>query len=397
MIHIPDNVQTIKIDQLKPFEKNPREHSDNQIKNIVKSITKFGFVNPILVNKKDNTIIAGHGRLLAAKQLNMTEVPVLMLDHLSQKQINELIVADNALTLQGGWDLSLLSEVLSGLDDLEYLELPTLDEETEETEVVEDEVPEKVETICKKGDIWQLGEHRLMCGDSTNADDVAKLMNGEKADIAFTSPPYNAGQTPSELTMKKKSKYQNDEDNKSSDEYCNFLTSFTTNSLVAAQYSFVNIQSLTNNKISLIDYLFKMKDFYADTIIWDKIHGQPAMAENVLNSVFEYVHVFSTKANRAIGTKSFRGTIDNIVHISKQNNNEYSKIHNATFPIDFAAFFIKNFANNSVVDLFGGVGTTLIACEQLNRKCFMMELDPHYCDVIIARWEKLTNKKATLC
>lgn len=158
----------------------------------------------------------------------------------------------------------------------------------------------------------------------------------------------------------------------------------------------MNMQSLSGNKVALIDVLYDNKDIYADTIIWDKQHGQPAMANNVLNSCFEYVHIFSKKANRAVGTVPFRGTIDNILHMSAQRKNEYAEIHNATFSVEFASWFISRFANNSVLDNFGGTGTTLIACEQLNKTCYMMEYEPKYCDVIIARWENLTGEKAVL-
>jgi DNA modification methylase len=136
----------------------------------------------------------------------------------------------------------------------------------------------------------------------------------------------------------------------------------------------------------LIDVLSDNKDIYADTIIWDKQNGQPAMANNVLNSVFEYIHVFSEKANRAIGTIDFRGTIDNILRLPPQRNNEYSNIHNATFSVEFASWFISRFAKETVLDSFGGTGTTLIACEQLNRKCYMCELDPKYVSVILQRY-----------
>lgn len=149
--------------------------------------------------------------------------------------------------------------------------------------------------------------------------------------------------TATEQKMNKTSKYENDDDNKSSDEYKSFLIDFTMNSLQFCEYSFVNVQSIANNKTALIDYLHDLKEYYADTIIWDKINGQPAMANNVLNSVFEYVHCFSHKHNRAIGCKGFRGTIDNIVHIGKQTKNEYSKIHNATFPMKFAEFLLAIF------------------------------------------------------
>ena len=232
-----------------------------------------------------------------------------------------------------------------------------------------------------------------MCGDSTNLDDVSMLMDNKKADIAFTSPPYNAGKSLSH--NQNESKYLGDDDNKSSEDYFAFLVDFTNNSLKYADFSFVNIQSLANNKIALIDYLYELKNKYADTLVWDKgAITQPAMARKVLNSRFEYIHVFSHNGSRAIGTKDFRGTLDNVITIQAQRKNEFKKIHNASFPLEFAEYFVNNFCENSVLDLFGGTGSTLIACEQLNRKCYMMELEPAYVDVIISRWENYTGKKA---
>ena len=249
-------------------------------------------------------------------------------------------------------------------------------------------MPDEIKTNIVLGDLFEIGEHRLLCGDSTDSDSVAKLMNGEKAEISFTSPPYNAGTTPTEIKMGKTSKYANDSDNKTETEYLKLLIDFTNNTLLFSDYSFVNIQSLSGNKTALIDFLYNMKEYYADTLIWQKQNAQPAMAENVLNSQFEYIHVFSHKANRAIGTKRFRGTLSNVLDISKQNKNGV-KEHNATFPIDFAAHFVQNFCENSVLDLFLGSGTTMVAAHQLNRKCYGMELDSKYCEVIIDRMRKL--------
>ena len=250
------------------------------------------------------------------------------------------------------------------------------------------EMPDQITTDIVLGDLFEIGPHRLLCGDSTDSDAVARLMNGRKAEIAFTSPPYNAGTTPTEIKMGKTSKYANDTDDKSEYEYLKLLTDFTNNTLLFSEYSFVNIQSLSGNKTALIDFLYNMKSFYADTLIWNKQNSQPAMAENVLNSQFEYVHVFSNKANRAIGTKKFRGTLSNVLEISKQTQNKV-KEHNATFPINLASHFVSNFCEKSVIDLFLGSGTTMVAAHQLNRKCYGMELDPKYCQVIVDRMIKL--------
>ncbi len=355
---------------------------------------------------KNYGIIAGHGRVEAAKREGMTEVPCVWVEHLTEAQKKAYILADNRLALDAGWDMDVLKVELEELKEINFdIDLTGFNSDElsdifgeEELEAVEDdyevELPEEPKT--KLGDIYQLGRHRLMCGDSTDKATVEKLMNGNKADIAFSSPPYNAGTTATETAMGKTTKYNGNDDNKTEADYIAFLNSYIECAIEHCEYVFMNVQSISNNKIALIDVLYHNKDIYADTIIWDKIHGQPAMAENVMNSVFEYVHIFSKKANRAIGTIQFRGTVDNILHLQSQRKNEYSDIHNATFSVEFASHFIRNFAKESVLDQFGGTGTTLIACEQLNRTCYMMELDCRYVDVIIDRWEQFTGEKAVL-
>ena len=395
-------VENVAVGDLLPYINNAKTHPEEQVVKIAASIKEFGFNAPILADE-GNQIIAGHGRLLAAKKLNMGTVPVVRLDHLSEAQKKAYILADNRLGEVGGteWDMELVSLELESLNELDFdIDLTGFsidDIAPEETEGLtdEDSVPEvPEEPVSKEGDVWVLGNHRLMCGDSTSIDAVEKLMDGEKADISFTSPPYNAGQTPTEVKMNKTSKYENDNDNKDEKEYLKLLTDFTNNTLMFSEYSFVNIQSLSGNKVALIDFLYTMKELYADTLIWNKQTAQPAMAKNVLNSQYEYIHCFSKKANRAIGVSEFRGTISNVVEISKQSSNKV-KSHNATFPIDFALFFVSNFSKNTVLDLFLGSGTTLIAAEKLNRKCYGMELDPKYCDVIVNRWQEYAGKQAT--
>ena len=386
-------IEILPISEILPYAKNPRKN-EKSVKFVKESIRQFGFKVPIIIDSK-REIVCGHTRLLAAKSLGLSEVPCIIADDLTYEQIKAFRLADNKVGEFSDWDIELLNNELSEIAEIDMGDFGfDLSENEEETKVVKDEVPDEVEPVCKKAEIWQLGEHRLLCGDSTSSDDVSKLMNGEIADIAFTSPPYNAGQTPTEVKMGKRTKYNGNEDDKDEDNYTEFLCKYLENTLNNSKYSFMNIQSLSNNKKSIIDLMYKFRNQFCDTIIWDKTGSQPAMANNVLNSEFEYIHIFGGNASRAIGTIPFRGTISNILHLAAQRKNEFSKIHNATFSVDFAAYFVKNFAKESVLDLFGGTGTTLIACEQLGRKCFMMELEPHYCDVIIARWEKLTGKKA---
>ena len=381
--------ELVSIKLVKSNPNNPRIIKDDKFKKLVASIQEFPKmleIRPIVVND-DMIVLGGNMRLKACIHAGLKEVPIIKVSDLTEQEQKQFIIKDN---VSGGeWDWNMLANEWDAEElDALGLDVPDFGKELE-AEEDDFETPEGgIETDIVLGDLFEIGEHRLLCGDSTDSDAVAKLMNGQKAEISFTSPPYNAGTTPTEVKMGKSSKYANDNDNKSEDEYLKLLTDFSNNTLLFSQYSFVNIQSLSGNKIALIDYLYNMKSFYADTLIWQKGNAQPAMANNVLNSQFEYVHCFSEKANRAIGTKDFRGTISNVIEISKQTKNKI-KEHNATFPVDFANFFVSNFCNNSVLDLFCGSGTTMVVAHQLNRKCYGMELDPKYCQVIIDRMRKL--------
>ena len=392
------DIKQINVDKLIPYINNPRKN-DDAVDQVASSIKNFGFKVPIVIDK-DNEIITGHTRLKAAKKLGIEEVPCIIADDLTPAQIKAFRIADNKVAEIAEWDMDLLGLELSELEELEFdiSDMGFEDEELDDilgrdTEVVEDDFEEEPpdEPESKLGDIWTLGRHRLMCGDSTSEVDVNVLMNGEKADISFTSPPYNVGNVI--IDTGENSRYANDGDDKQDVDYLNLLKDFTNLALKYSKYTFVNIQSLANNKRTIVDYLYTFKNKLAETMIWDKGSTQPAMAEYVLNSSFEFIYVFSDKANRAIGTKYFRGTLDNIVRVKKQSSNEFAKLHNATFPIDLPSHFIQNFSTKSVLDVFGGTGTTLIACEQLDRICYMMELDPKYIDVIIERYIEFTGNK----
>lgn len=394
MIDRIKGIINVEWEKIKPIQPDDVKINTN-INALKKSLKNHGFSLPFAVWKDDNVIycVDGHTRVKALKELKHEgeDVPdklkAFEIEANDRKEAVKILV-EVFNQKHNAFDNEVLTRWLEVEDveiqDLEVVNLSSPIIEKSEAQEDDFEIPDEIKTDIKLGYLIEIGKHRLLCGDSTCYDTVAKLMNGEKAEISFTSPPYNAGTTPTEIKMGKTSKYANDSDNKTETEYLNLLIDFTNNTLLFSDYSFVNIQSLSGNKTALIDFLYNMKGYYADTLIWQKQNAQPAMAENVLNSQFEYIHVFSHKANRAIGTKKFRGTLSNVLDISKQNKNGV-KEHNATFPIDFAAHFVQNFCENSVLDLFLGSGSTMVACEQLNRICYGMELDPKYCQVIIDR------------
>lgn len=399
MIIQSKEITLVPLKKLKAKKNNRNKHPQAQIEMLAKHLKYQGFRNPIIVSNQTGEIVCGHGRFEAAKMAGFKEVPVIYQDFESTDQEYSYHVADNGLSLWSELDLSGINNDLQNLGpdfDIDLLGIRGFILEPAEKlkpQCDEDELPEKVEPKTKLGDLYKLGNHRLLCGDSTNIQHVENLMDGKTADITFTSPPYNnAGRTPNG----NKQKYLNDSDNKETKDYVNLLKDFTSLCISFSDYVFVNIQSLSGNKIGLIEYLHEMKEVYADTIIWDKINAEPAMAKNCLNSQYEYIHIFSQKANRIIGKKEFRGTISNVFQFSSKKDKDFSKVHKATFPVSFAEYFIDNFSLESVMDPFGGTGTTMIAAEKLGKKSYLMELDPYYCDVIVARWEKYTGQKAEL-
>lgn len=401
------------ISSLIPYEFNNKVHWSEQINKIANSIKEFWFQQPIVIDK-NNVIIVWHGRYEWAKKLWMEKVPCVVADELSEVQVKKYRILDNKLN-ESEYDVENLKLELDWLDDMNFWDLELSVEELfddlfhdeKEKEIVDvwARIPKKAKCI-QRWDLIQLWNHRLLCWDSTSEEDVWTLMWWECADIMFTSPPYNAWKDIERANAHYEkwktirastTKYMNDVDEKNEQEYRDFLKAFTELALKCSQYVFVNIQSISWNKLSLIEYLYDMKDKYADTIIRDKWHGAPAIWNNVLNSTFEYIHIFSNKWNRAIWTIPFRWTLQNIIHIWKQHNNEYSEFHNATFPIEFAKHFIENFAKNSVLDLFWWTWTSMIVAEQLWKKSYLMELEPLYCEVIIDRFHKLKPNDEIKC
>ena len=407
---IAREIVMLPVSEVRPYEKNPRKNAD-AVKFVKASIEQFGFKIPIVIDS-NRVIVCGHTRLMAAKSLGMSEVPCIYADDLTDAQIKAFRLADNKVSEFAEWDDALLGDELADIGaecDIDMADFGfDLSDEDEEKEVVEDEVPEEVEPVCNKGEIWQLGEHRLMCGDSTKAEDFAKLMNGERADIAFTSPPYNMQASNISKAFDsdkvkdtygiKDGTYNEFSDALSNEDYAKLLNNALDCCLAYSDEVLFNIGILAASKNGIIDMMAAHKDKFSDIIVWNKNQCMPLCLPSqihLLGHVCELIFCFGNAGTRAFSHSQWElGKMHNRIDVGGQHANEYSKIHHATFPVELPSYIIKWFSEKSVLDCFGGTGTTMIAAEQLGRKCYMMELDPHYCDVIIARWEKLTGQKA---
>ena len=389
--------------EIHPYSKNAKKHDEKQIKNVAESIKQYGFVQPVVVDK-NNVIVIGHCRALAAKKLGIKELPCVCVDDLTPEQVNALRLVDNKSN-ESDWDFDLLKDELPELDlsafDFDWGISDDITEEIEEDEAPE--VDEVSDPVTKRGDIWQLGRHRLMCGDSTDKTTVELLMDGNKADICITSPPYGAGDN-AHLRKKLsvgysgrdgKTFYNQYKDNKS--DWPLLMKSFFDVAQCFSLSQFVNVMMIGDNKNPLIEWLYNNLQFLVDIICWNKHTCPPQIHENVLNNGYEFVFVFDNEnGTRKIRFGDFRGSKSNFIETKKQQN-EYADIHKAVFGTEFVKAILDiNGKAQSVYEPFGGTGTTMIVCEQLNRTCYMMELDPKYCDVIIKRWETLTGKKAVL-
>lgn len=379
-----DKIVMLPVSEVRPYEKNPRKNAD-AVKFVKASIEQFGFKVPIIVDS-NRVIVCGHTRLLAAKSLGMSEVPCIMADDLTDDQIRAFRLADNKVSEFAEWDLDLLGGELGELADISDIdmgdfgfdlsEFDNIGLNDEDTEVVEDEVPEEVEPVCKKGEIWQLGEHRLMCGDSLNEADVLKLLNGENAPLTFTDPPYRLATEGGGVLKAANSMKQIKQ---------NGVDQFEPSKLKL--YSETNIYS--HNKPLIKDYILlaEREGKPYDLAIYKK-QGLPNYAGHLMTDL-EYIAVIGDQGPK----KGLDFETYSKLYVGKKdadNELSYSK------PVALCGKFIMLYSDKGeiVLDLFGGSGSTMMACEQLGRKCRMMELDPHYCDVIIARWEKLTGQKA---
>ena len=385
------------VETLIPYAKNARTHSDEQVAQIAGSIKEFGFNNPVLVDK-DNSIIAGHGRLMAARKLGMDKVPVVQLGHMTEAQRKAYVLADNRIALNSGWDTSMLSlELLELKDEIDLSllgfdadELDALLNPIEETEGLTDEdavpdVPDESKT--KLGDIYILGNHRLMCGDSTSIDAVEKLLDGNKADMVFTDPPYGVSYTGG-LQNSAKGLQGNAREMIKNDDIDLYKEAVTIASMVCNGPVFMFYADTV--PFGLYRGIESVGGEVVALLIWKKKGGYGALGASYKPN-HEPCVLWKKKGDRL----NFIGsTAEN--RIWEEDKEGVNKLHPTQKPVAIPKRAIGNHNANIVLDLFGGSGSTLIACEELGRKARVMELDPKYCDVIVQRWEEFTGKKAVL-
>ncbi len=394
-----DTVELWPLDRLIPYARNARTHSDEQISKLMGSIKEFGFVNPILVGD-DNVIVAGHGRLLAAQKLGMEKAPVIVLRHLSDVQKRALLISDNRIADDGGWSEELLQLELSDLDNLEF-DLDILgfdDEELEDFLNIDGDgknsadldanIPEPEDNpVSKAGDVWVLGNHRLMCGDSTKQADVETLMAGELADMCWTDPPYNVdyGNSAKDKLRKTDRRIMNDN---LGDEFYTFLLA-TCENLLAVTKGSVYV-CMSSSELDRLQRAFRdAGGKWSTFIIWAKNHF--TMGRSDYQRQYEPI-LYGWKDGNDHFWCGDRNQSD-VWFFDKPVKND---LHPTMKPVALVEQAIKNSSKTRdiVLDLFGGGGSTLIACENTKRQARLMELDPKYVDVIIKRWQEFSGGEA---
>ena len=404
------NIVNRQVSELIPYANNAKQHEDAQVDQIAASIKEFGFNNPILLDG-DNGVIAGHGRLMAAKKLKLDDVPTIELAHLTGAQKKAYILADNRLgEVNTSWDFDLVSLELESISADMDIELTGFDasfllEEPDEGLTDEDETPELPDDpVTVLGDIWVMDGHRLICGDSTNINAWDSL-NIPDDFIVFTSPPYNIGKS-SILREHLETGANNDaklyvshNDDMTTSDYLDFINSVYSCAITKCSCVSINIQILAGSKIPIIEFMNQHSDQMADILTWDKKAGPPSINKGVMTSRFEWILIYknSKHATKSIPYSSWHGNQTNVFELTTPKN-QYNDIHKAVFPVDLVKYVAGDLMNRcrGVVDCFMGTGTSIIAAEVLGKSAMGIEMEPAYVDVSVTRWQNYTGKQATL-
>ena len=392
---------TVDPKTLVPNPRNWRVHPKQQKDAMEGALDDIGWIADITVNKNTGRVIDGHLRLSLALENNEKVVPIKVVDLTETEEATALATLD-PISAMAKTDKGKLSEILA-MSDAQNDKMRSLLEQMRMKAGVlphpqhEEHEYKKVETDIQVGDIFTVGPHKIACGDSTDVEFVGKVMGKEVAAIVVTSPPYNAGHTPTEAKYGKDSKYKDSADRNEQIHYADFLSNYMKLWLHNSCYVFTNLQMVAGNKDAIVDWLNRCAMNLADMIIWDKQTAPPAMADNVLNSRFEFifVHKDETPASRTIGTRKFRGEIPNVYSAPVQKQNRHPDQHNATFPLHLPTFLITTFTNTNeiVADPFLGLGTTIVACHKNQRIGIGIELNPEYCELAIQWVEEVTGLK----
>ena len=393
-----DKVERRKLDTLTPYARNSRTHSDEQVAQIAASIKEWGFTAPILI-EPDGGIIAGHGRVMAAQRLGLADVPCVIAEGWTEAQKRAYVIADNKLAMNAGWDNDLLAVEFGELADLGFdLDLTGFDadeiaaltpEEVTEGLTDEDAVPDvPVQPVTVEGDVWLLGRHRLMCGDSTSIDAVERLMAGQKADMVFTDPPYG-------VSIVQGSKVggsgafggkKNEKKNKSNVIASSNFAPVANDDSIDVAVAAIGVIATLGAKVEIIwggNYYAASLPNSSCWIVWDKKNSG------------DFADCELAWTNQKTAVRKFEHMWNGMVKASEHGQ---KRVHPTQKPIALAEWCIDNYAEDcvTVLDLFGGSGSTLIACETRRKDCFVMELAAPYCDAIINRWQDFTGHKATL-
>lgn len=391
-------LEQVKLDALIPYARNSRTHSDAQVAQIAASIKEFGFTNPVLIDET-GSIIAGHGRVMAARKLAIADVPSIRLTHLTEAQKKAYVIADNKLALNAGWDDEMLAVELTDLKDMGF-DLDLTGFSTDEIEALlaptgtegltdEDAVPEVPEApVTVLGDVWLLGKHRVMCGDSTSIDAVEKLMAGQKADMVFTDPPYALFGNSTGVSGVT-------DDNMVRSFFRDILVMLKTN---AKPYAHIYVCCDWHSAFS-IEAVAKNIELKAKNLcIWDKGDGGIGA---MYQQCYEMIWFFDNSPTSKTTTNSNKAgvrTVNGKPNIWRVKRHTTGRQHNAQKPVDLVTIpmLAGSDGGDCVLDLFGGSGTTLISAEINGRKSMLMEMAPKYCDVIVQRWQEFTGQTATL-